>query len=130
MGHQDQRRPPRRAGREQQVGDAAARGLVEVAGRLVGHDDGGVGRERPGEGDALLLATRELRRVVAEAMAEYTHKRIRAELGYAGEDDRDMEKMLAQQYRGSRYSFGYPACPKLDDQPTLLRLLDAERIGV
>ena len=50
--------------------------------------------------------------------------------GFAGEDDRDMEKMLAQGYRGSRYSFGYPACPKLEDQAPLLRLLDAERIGV
>jgi 5-methyltetrahydrofolate--homocysteine methyltransferase len=67
---------------------------------------------------------------MAEAMAEYVHKRIRAELGFAGEDDRDMEKMLAQSYRGSRYSFGYPACPKLEDQEPLLRLLDAERIGV
>ncbi len=67
---------------------------------------------------------------VAEAMAEYTHKRIRAELGFAGEDDRDMERMLQQNYRGSRYSFGYPACPKLEDQEPLLRLLDAERIGV
>jgi 5-methyltetrahydrofolate--homocysteine methyltransferase len=67
---------------------------------------------------------------MAEAMAEYTHKRIRAELGFAGEDDRDMEKMLSQSYRGSRYSFGYPACPKLEDQSQLLRLLDAERIGV
>ncbi|HET6184806.1 MAG TPA: methionine synthase [Acetobacteraceae bacterium] len=67
---------------------------------------------------------------MAEAMAEYVHKRIRAELGFAAEDDREMEKMLAQGYRGSRYSFGYPACPKLEDQVPLLRLLDAERIGV
>jgi 5-methyltetrahydrofolate--homocysteine methyltransferase len=67
---------------------------------------------------------------IAEAMAEYTHKRIRAEMGHAGEDDRDMDKMLAQSYRGSRYSFGYPACPKLEDQAPLLRLLDAERIGI
>jgi 5-methyltetrahydrofolate--homocysteine methyltransferase len=67
---------------------------------------------------------------MAEAMAEYVHKRIRAELGFAGEDDRDLEKMLAQSYRGSRYSFGYPACPKLEDQAPLLRLLEAERIGV
>jgi len=67
---------------------------------------------------------------MAEAMAEYVHKRIRAELGFAGEDDRDMEKMLSQGYRGGRYSFGYPACPKLEDQEPLLRLLDAERIGV
>jgi len=67
---------------------------------------------------------------MAEAMAEYTHKRIRAELGFAGEDDRDREKMLQQNYRGSRYSFGYPACPKLEDQEPLLKLLQAERIGV
>jgi 5-methyltetrahydrofolate--homocysteine methyltransferase len=66
---------------------------------------------------------------MAEAMAEYVHKRIRAELGFAAEDDRDMEKMLAQSYRGSRYSFGYPACPKLEDQEALLRQLGAERIG-
>jgi 5-methyltetrahydrofolate--homocysteine methyltransferase len=67
---------------------------------------------------------------MAEAMAEYTHKRIRAECGFAGEDDRDMEKMLAQGYRGSRYSFGYPACPRLEDQAPILGLLNAERIGV
>ncbi len=67
---------------------------------------------------------------MAEAMAEYTHKRIRAELGFAAEDDRDIEKMLGQSYRGSRYSFGYPACPRLEDQEPLLRLLDAGRIGV
>ncbi|MGH7043372.1 MAG: methionine synthase, partial [Acetobacteraceae bacterium] len=67
---------------------------------------------------------------MAEAMAEYVHKRIRAELGFAGEDDREMEKMLAQGYRGSRYSFGYPACPRLEDQAAILGLLDAGRIGV
>ncbi len=67
---------------------------------------------------------------VAEAMAEYTHKRIRAELGFSGEDDRDMDKLLSQGYRGSRYSFGYPACPRLEDQEPILKLLDAEKIGV
>ncbi|MBV9654955.1 MAG: methionine synthase [Acetobacteraceae bacterium] len=67
---------------------------------------------------------------MAEGMAEYVHKRARAELGFAGEDDRDMEKMLAQGYRGSRYSFGYPACPRVEDQEPLLRLLGAERVGV
>ena len=67
---------------------------------------------------------------MAEAMAEYTHKRIRAELGFAGEDDRDIDKMLQQSYRGSRYSFGYPACPKLEDQAAILKLLGAEQIGV
>lgn len=67
---------------------------------------------------------------IAEAMAEYTHKRIRAELGFAGEDDREMDKLLSQGYRGSRYSFGYPACPRLEDQEPILRLLEAEKIGV
>ncbi len=67
---------------------------------------------------------------MAEAMAEYAHKRIRAELGFAGEDDRDIDKMLQQAYRGSRYSFGYPACPRLEDQEPILRLLGADRIGV
>lgn len=67
---------------------------------------------------------------MAEAMAEYVHKRIRAELGFAAEDEPDIEKMLSQGYRGGRYSFGYPACPKLEDQEPLLKLLKAERIGV
>ncbi len=67
---------------------------------------------------------------MAEALAEYTHKRIRAELGFAAEDAREIEAMLAQGYRGSRYSFGYPACPKLEDQAQILRLLGAERIGI
>ena len=67
---------------------------------------------------------------MAEAMAEYVHKRIRAELGFAAEDDRDTEKMLSQGYRGSRYSFGYPACPNLEDQTAIMMLLGAERIGV
>ncbi|MDB5414606.1 MAG: methionine synthase, partial [Rubritepida sp.] len=67
---------------------------------------------------------------MAEALAEVTHKRIRAELGFSSEDERDIEKMLSQGYRGGRYSFGYPACPKLEDQAPLLKLLGAERIGV
>ena len=67
---------------------------------------------------------------IAESMAEYIHKKIRAELGFGHDDDRDMKKLLKQGYRGSRYSFGYPACPRLEDQKLLLSLLDAEKIGV
>ena len=67
---------------------------------------------------------------MAEALAEYVHKRIRGELGFAAEEARDPEAMLNQGYRGSRYSFGYPACPKLEDQTPILSLLGAERIGV
>ncbi len=66
----------------------------------------------------------------AEALAEYIHKRIRSELGFGHEDARDMQKLLKQGYRGSRYSFGYPACPRLEDQALLLRLLGAGAIGV
>src|SRR5436853_5040799 len=67
---------------------------------------------------------------MAEAFAEYLHKRIRGELGFAAEEARDPEAMLAQGYRGSRYSFGYPACPNLADQKQLLALLKADHIGL
>lgn len=67
---------------------------------------------------------------MAEAMAEYLHKRIRGELGFAAEEARDLDEMLNQGYRGSRYSFGYPACPNLADQRQLLELLRAAEIGI
>ncbi len=67
---------------------------------------------------------------VAEAVAEYVHRRIRAELGFGGEDAEEGEKLLRQGYRGARFSFGYPACPNLEDQAQILELLDASRIGV
>jgi Vitamin B12 dependent methionine synthase, activation domain len=67
---------------------------------------------------------------MAEAFAEYAHRRIRGELGFAADEARDPEAMLAQGYRGSRYSFGYPACPNLADQKQLLALLNAAAIGI
>jgi len=67
---------------------------------------------------------------LAEALAEYVHARIRAELGFGHLDARDRRQLLKQGYRGSRYSFGYPACPRLEDQAPLLELLGAEGIGV
>jgi 5-methyltetrahydrofolate--homocysteine methyltransferase len=67
---------------------------------------------------------------IAESLAEFIHKRIRSELGFGYEDDRDIKKLLKQGYRGSRYSFGYPAVPRLEDQKQLLQLLGAERIGI
>ncbi len=66
----------------------------------------------------------------AEALAEYIHKQIRVELGIGQEDARDMRELFKQGYRGSRFSFGYPACPNMADQRILLELLGAERIGV
>jgi 5-methyltetrahydrofolate--homocysteine methyltransferase len=67
---------------------------------------------------------------MAEALAEYWHRRVRQELGIAGDDAADMEDLFDQGYRGSRYSFGYPACPDLEEQTKLFELLQPERIGV
>ncbi|MEM9447835.1 MAG: methionine synthase [Cyanobacteria bacterium P01_E01_bin.6] len=67
---------------------------------------------------------------MAEAVAEWTHARIRRELGFGGEDPENIRDVLAQRYRGSRYSFGYPACPHIPDQYMLLELLDAKRINL
>jgi len=66
----------------------------------------------------------------AEALAEFWHKRIREELGIGGDDAADINKLFRQQYQGSRFSFGYPACPDLEDQAKLFELLEPERIGV
>ncbi len=66
----------------------------------------------------------------AEGLAEYIHRRIRTELGFGQEDARDLHQMIKQNYRGSRYSFGYPACPNLADQDKILDLLDASRINI
>ena len=66
----------------------------------------------------------------AEALAEMWHKRIREELGIAGADAPEMAKLFHQGYQGSRYSFGYPACPNIEDQTKLFELLQPQRIGV
>jgi 5-methyltetrahydrofolate--homocysteine methyltransferase len=67
---------------------------------------------------------------IAEGLAEYIHKQIRGELGIAGDDAREMKELFKQGYRGSRFSFGYPACPNLADQEILLDLLGAKKIGI
>lgn len=66
----------------------------------------------------------------AEALAEYWHKIIRSELGIAANDAPEIKSLFSQGYQGSRYSFGYPACPNLEDQQQLFTLLKPERIGV
>ncbi len=66
----------------------------------------------------------------AEALAEYWHREIRRELGIDGDDGPDIPSLFRQRYRGSRYSFGYPACPRLEDQAHVFTLLKPERIGV
>ena len=66
---------------------------------------------------------------LTEALAEMWHARIREELGFADADG-DLTEILKQGYRGSRYSFGYPACPELEDRVKMVELLDPSRIGV
>jgi 5-methyltetrahydrofolate--homocysteine methyltransferase len=66
----------------------------------------------------------------AEALAELWHKRVREELGIDGRDAEELPKLFHQGYQGSRFSFGYPACPDLEDQTKLFELLGPERIGV
>jgi len=73
---------------------------------------------------------------LTEALAEYWHARVRAELSFgdgstaARDDGSDLDALLRQGYRGSRYSFGYPACPDLEDQQQIMDLLDPGRVGV
>jgi 5-methyltetrahydrofolate--homocysteine methyltransferase len=67
---------------------------------------------------------------LTEALAEYWHARIRQELGFGREDSAEIDSILDQGYRGSRYSFGYPACPDLTQQTQLCELIKPERIGV
>jgi 5-methyltetrahydrofolate--homocysteine methyltransferase len=67
---------------------------------------------------------------MAEALAEWIHARIRKELGYGSLEPDNIRAVLAQKYQGSRYSFGYPACPNMQDQYKQLDLLDTKRIGL
>lgn len=67
---------------------------------------------------------------LTEALAEMWHARVRDELGFAGEDSKDLDEVFRQAYRGSRYSLGYPACPDLEDRAKIVELLQPERIGV
>ncbi|HUQ38903.1 MAG TPA: methionine synthase [Acidimicrobiales bacterium] len=67
---------------------------------------------------------------LAEALAELWHRRIREEWGFADQDGPDIAGLFRQQYRGGRYSWGYPACPDLEDNAKVAELLDADRIGV
>jgi len=67
---------------------------------------------------------------MAEALAELWHRRIREEMGFADEDAPSVAGLFRQQYRGGRYSWGYPACPDLEDNETVAKLLEADRIGI
>jgi 5-methyltetrahydrofolate--homocysteine methyltransferase len=94
---------------------------------------------RASEETARLFAENEYQRYLflhglsvemAEATAEYWHHRIRQELGFANEDGPSLAGLFRQTYRGGRYSWGYPACPDLNDNAKVVELLGGERIGV
>jgi 5-methyltetrahydrofolate--homocysteine methyltransferase len=67
---------------------------------------------------------------MAEALAELWHQRIRSEWGFVSEDGPSIGGLFRQQYRGGRYSWGYPACPNLEDNATVAKLLEAGRLGI
>ncbi|MDJ0791578.1 MAG: methionine synthase [Acidimicrobiia bacterium] len=67
---------------------------------------------------------------MTEALAEYWHARVRQELGIAGADDPTIRGLFRQEFQGGRYSWGYPACPDLEDNETVAELLGADAIGV
>ena len=67
---------------------------------------------------------------MAEALAEYWHRRMREDWGFADDDGPSLAGLFRQQYRGGRYSWGYPACPDLEDNERVANILDAGRIGI
>lgn len=67
---------------------------------------------------------------LTEALAEYWHSRVRSELGFAAEDPTDIAGMFKLDYRGARFSLGYPACPDMEDRRKVVELLKPERVGV
>lgn len=88
-------------------------------------------RELFGKGDYQdYLYTHGMGVETAEALAEYWHKQVRHELGIDDQEPSDMRLLFSAKYHGSRYSFGYPACPNLEDQAKLFELLQPEDIGI
>ena len=81
-----------------------------------------------------MFQSKEFRRGIemqlTEALAEYWHSRVRAELGFAAEDPTDIAGMFKLNYRGARFSLGYPACPDMEDRRKVVELLKPERMGV
>ena len=95
--------------------------------------------DRISEATAKLYAANEFRDYLelhglsvqlTEALAEFWHHRVRDELGFAAEDPEDVDGLFKLEYRGARYSFGYPACPDLEDRIKMVELLKPEQIGV
>ena len=106
--------------------DYAAFHIVTMGGRI--SDAANARREADAYHDYLLLHGIGVE--MAEALAEFWHHRIREEWGFADEDGPSLHGLFRQKYRGGRYSWGYPACPDLEDNETVAELLGADRIGL
>ncbi|HEV2636584.1 MAG TPA: vitamin B12 dependent-methionine synthase activation domain-containing protein [Actinocrinis sp.] len=106
--------------------DVVALQLVTVGGRIAGET------AKLFEANAYrdYLELHGLSVQLTEALAEYWHARVRAELGLAGQDPATIDGMLKLEYRGARFSLGYGACPDLEDRAKITALLEPERIGV
>ncbi len=130
--------PRQREGRLLSIADffsPVASGRLDVIGFSVvtiGHRASEVTKQLFDSGDfTKYLYVHGLSVETAEALAEWMHKRMREELGIAQEDASEVRDLFHQKYRGSRYSFGYPACPNLEDQTKIFALLRPEEtIGV
>jgi 5-methyltetrahydrofolate--homocysteine methyltransferase len=67
---------------------------------------------------------------LTEALAEFWHARIREELGFGNEDPAELSGFFGLEYRGARFSLGYPACPEMEDRKKVVELLKPERLGI
>jgi len=129
--------PRQRDGRRQCLADfflPASGGVRDVAGFhivTVGSDVSKKERELFDQGEFQdYLYTHGMGVETAEALAEYWHKQIRQEMGIDDQEPSDMRLLFSAKYHGSRYSFGYPACPNLEDQAKLFELLQPQDIGI
>lgn len=108
------------------VMDVVGFSIVTVGGAVSEHE-----RKQFADGDFQeYLYTHGMGVETAEALAEYWHKQMRHELGIGGADPVEMKGLFGAKYQGSRYSFGYPACPNLEDQVQLMELLQPADIGI
>jgi 5-methyltetrahydrofolate--homocysteine methyltransferase len=112
--------------RESGVRDVVGFSLVTVGARASEHTQSLFASDQYSE----YLYLHGLSVETAEALAEYWHRQMRSELGIGDADAPEITKLFQQQYRGARYSFGYPACPNLEDQSILFELIEPGRIGV
>jgi 5-methyltetrahydrofolate--homocysteine methyltransferase len=125
--------PRQRDGRRQCLADFFSPELDTVAFQIVtvGEEVSKTERNLFSAGDYLdYLYVHGMGVETAEALAEYWHRQVRIEMGIADQEPDDMRLLFSAKYHGARYSFGYPACPNLEDQKKLFELLNPEEIGI